>query len=568
VTSIFESAERLGNITKPKKLHHVSASQVEMYRRCQRLWFFSYVVGIKSPPSPAMQKGTDIHARQQHWGETGELPEENDLWYELTKLSVAALGIEWTPERAKDLHVERKLDMPTFDGGPLWTGFIDLLDTAGTDYADAEIIDYKTTSDFRYAKTPDEIRNNLQLMSYAKYVFEMEPQAEQVAVGHLYLRTKLPARVLFPTRQIVDRTHVDERWQSYVADVVEMTALAASPPPKATDVTPDTSHCNDYGGCYFRAECGVGGLKTLFQISSPKKENTNMVEGTISFSEKLKQRKLAMAGSTSVGTAPIASQAVAIEEPKAVAIEEPKASCDQCKGKKFYKAEGDDRFLMCKKCHGSDFAANGIVPPDAPARSTAEPSPGVVAALAAPNEAPADKKMRKKKEKPETAPEVPRAIPAPPMGSHTASVISIKVEGDDGQMVPFEIQNEAVVVEKLTKTVAVKEAKIAAKQTSARTKPAVAPTIYIDCLPLKGANAPMPFEEWLTPITDLLADEHNVPDYRMISYTSKGVLMAGIQQMLDTLPATLFVNSSYSGAEIFLEATIPHAAQVIRGFRG
>jgi len=44
---------------KPRK--HVSATQLEMFLTCQQSWFFSYVQGIKIPPSAAMLVGSSLH---------------------------------------------------------------------------------------------------------------------------------------------------------------------------------------------------------------------------------------------------------------------------------------------------------------------------------------------------------------------------------------------------------------------------------------------------------------------------------------------------------------------------
>lgn len=43
-------------------LHHVSATQISMYRDCPRQWAYRYVLGLKAPPGGALVVGSGVHA--------------------------------------------------------------------------------------------------------------------------------------------------------------------------------------------------------------------------------------------------------------------------------------------------------------------------------------------------------------------------------------------------------------------------------------------------------------------------------------------------------------------------
>lgn len=95
--------------------------------------------------------------------------------------------------------------------------------------------------------------------------------------------------------------------------------------------------------------------------------------------------------------------------------------------------------------------------------------------------------------------------------------------------------------------------------------------IYIDCLPVKGTHkgAFVMMEDWLAPILKVVAEANNVADYRLISYTSRGVLAEGISAQRQLAPPPVLVVASHaSGADVVLENLIPFARTVVRGMRG
>lgn len=546
-----------------KRIEHVSASQVDLYRRCPRLWYFQYVVGKKPPPSPAMQRGTDIHARMETWAKTGKLPPKDDPWHDLASAGVAMLGVEWSPERAALFRVEHQIELPTFEddgvAGPKWVGFIDLLDLHDDLF---RVRDYKTISDFRYVKTPEEIRDNLQLNVYAKYVLSAY-SVESVPVGHLYLRTKPPARAHEPPPQILHRDHVERRWEEYLTDVREMSALARQAPP-ALEVECDTSHCNDYGGCFFRADCGV--IPSLF---------TTTRKGPVmsDFADKLRKRSLRV-----VEPPPAALEAPEVKEPPTTAPEpvvevaprKKTTTCPECLGKKYVPSGNEGGFLLCKKCNATGVVApNGIskhaapaptpasevgaaiIPPDAPSRSELD---------AAPPE-PEKKTRRRKVTATEPTEQAPKpSLPPPPMGPHT------KPDEKAEAKVEAKVEAKAPPAPAPATTTAIEST----ERKTTRKRPATSPVLYIDTICTKG-NAPRatPLEVWMSPIVEAVSDALGLPDYGMdFANKANGALMAAIQESLDTLPEHIFVKSSYRGASVFLEAVIPHAKEVYQGLRG
>lgn len=106
--------------------------------------------------------------------------------------------------------------------------------------------------------------------------------------------------------------------------------------------------------------------------------------------------------------------------------------------------------------------------------------------------------------------------------------------------------------------------------------PLVAPVLYVDCYPTKGAAGKVTtLEEWLAPVAELAAlaavDREGKPtpadDYRFVPYVAKGLLAAAIRACLSSLPEELAVDTRSGGADVFLEVVTPFARQVIKGVR-
>jgi hypothetical protein len=165
-----------------------------------------------------------------------------------------------------------------------WLGYIDLLySMRGNSMV---IWDHKTTSDFRYAKTPEEIARNIQPLSYARWVYEQGHKG-MIDLVLFYLKTKPKCpkkpKVLYRSK-LVSEAHVRSYWDSEVLSVIpDMKTVAAVPESDTQLLRPNTNACSLYGGCEFRGKCGIDN-----SISSMFRNNTKGSEMTTSFMEKMK----------------------------------------------------------------------------------------------------------------------------------------------------------------------------------------------------------------------------------------------------------------------------------------
>lgn len=490
------------------KLSHVSASQLDLFQRCPRSWFFQYVLKIKPPSTPAQERGTAIHSEVEHYLRTGEIrPSEfEDL------VSAAAAHLPVGGKLLIEHEIGGPLDqppgergkprygIPTFEGGPRWVGFIDLLDL---ETHIPTVTDHKSTSNFKYCKTEDELANNTQLVSYAKYVFDLVPNANECELEHVYIRTTgKPASRVVST--VVNRFRVFEMWSKFLTTIRTMCAIAESvTDPQA--VEPNTDSCGDYGGCPHLARCGV--QKNILGGFVPMKK---------SLMEKLQQIE-----------APTVKD-VAQELERSTSV-----PADSSPAQSMARVLG--AFLP-------QSGATGVLPPDAPARET---TPAEAEALAAPK-----KRGRPKKAQIEPlVTEAKLAQQAAALNAEVAAdvaVVAARIEakqvqagaptpaGGNGSAPPEALKREFIVL--------------------------------VNSTSLKRQNTMAAL--WLEPIFQRANEIGEVSDWRLLAYgPSKSVLAMALKENLATVPPILNVDSGMAGADVLVEVLAPHALDVIRATR-
>ena len=274
-------------IAPGKKVHRtVSPSQVDNFRKCPRRWYNASVLHDRQPQPAFMMKGEAIHKALEVYGLTGEVltsvpmpnPEKGGAIEEISTFAFVQAAIPHLKPPANDpywdewkgkgpngsnsagLMLEQQADMGTWADyeredpiiGPSWTQFIDRIEAFPDS---AKIIDFKTTSDFRYAKKPAEFLENTQLIANARWLFQNSDYVT-VEIGHLYLGTKTKTPKALPVFTTVTRDDVERQWVKDLEIVKEMVTWAALSPPTADALPPNTSSCGEYGGCYYRDKCG------------------------------------------------------------------------------------------------------------------------------------------------------------------------------------------------------------------------------------------------------------------------------------------------------------------------
>ena len=247
-------------------LPHVSASQVKTFQRCNRKWYFEKIMGKRGPSTHAQRRGTAIHEALEIYIKTGEIVDEVHTNVITGRVIPSPTGpaneeetsetflvrrfVEATKEHIdheKVVAVEGNMRLETYEGGPDWIGFIDLLTTK-------RVIDYKTTSNFRWAKTPEELKNDAQACSYVLSIFRQFPEADEFDVKLIYIQTSNKIKVnVKPVEATFTRAECEAVFAEAVAEVKKMSIAAKYTDPNK--VPGNLAACMDFGGCEHRTYC-------------------------------------------------------------------------------------------------------------------------------------------------------------------------------------------------------------------------------------------------------------------------------------------------------------------------
>lgn len=220
-------------------LSHVSASSIKLFNNCNRRWYDRYVLGRKGETSKAMERGSAVHKQLEDYLQSGEFPDTSD------EGQIAKSGLKYLPPPSEDLHVEITLEDYPIEGTPApFKGFIDLYVTPEqADDGIPEILDHKTTSNFKYALTAKDLSEDIQMIIYAAHMLHHLPDATHIRLTHVCYLTKPPYQSQH-TSTVVSREHVDSRF-SEILEIVEKMVAASELP--ATAMDKNKGYCFAYG---------------------------------------------------------------------------------------------------------------------------------------------------------------------------------------------------------------------------------------------------------------------------------------------------------------------------------
>jgi hypothetical protein len=609
---------------------------VDAYRRCPRVWYNASILKDREPQKPFQSRGEKIHKALEIYAKTGEVRPAID---DVSTLEFVQVALPHIPKPKTDtefwgqfevdtahLLLEEPGEMASYEDGPAIVQYIDVVEALPTS---CRIIDYKTTSDFRYAKTPEELANNTQLCWNAKYIFAISDYSE-ISIEHLYLLTKGRPKAK-PVATVVTRAMVDAIWERDMATVREMVAWAELHPPTADDLPPNTKSCDMYGGCYYRAKCGFdvqtigyrkaepsmsdsqknGLLAELLQQSQAPSAGSAVVQKVAAAVQAGDEDTLAavLGGGTTTITAPAPPPAgktlfetlneAAPVQPPPIAPPAPPSEGVAFAGATKVAQEARERLEAQRAAAAppvptESAPVTGIVPPDAPPRtSTPEEVSAANAAIeakekekaaAAAAEAAGEEPGQKKRGRPKKT----AVAPAVTVSTEAGELVA---RNDAGQEIPMP--------EKLAGFAALLAADRSALDTS-KTNEGVEPTpsppadiannaeqlrtilltpdtafecgceiIFIDCLPQRGWKGDQPTDlgSMMHAFEKVAAQAANKADYRMIPYESKGYLALAVRTLMRGLPKAVYLDSHLPGGDVFLSVVTPYAKMIFRGTR-
>jgi len=241
----------------------VSASQVSKLRRCKRAFAFEYVENKRPPSSKVQEFGTAVHKQLEMWLSESKVPDGSAAGL------VAKSGLQWLPVPHEKLETELEFVM---DWGPnvQTGGFIDVIQPPGLfDTAEPMIIDHKTTSDLRWAKSEADLVIDEQAIIYSVWAMTHFDSAEVRARWVYYAATNPKSgrrrpkgtrmvEVLFSARDPKFLAEV-ERLDLDVKECVRIRTLNL----RGMSFEPSPESCRLFGGCFHVNRCNLSPLDSL-----------------------------------------------------------------------------------------------------------------------------------------------------------------------------------------------------------------------------------------------------------------------------------------------------------------
>ena len=287
-------------------MHKVSPSQISNFRDCPRKWWYASIAKIPYPQHPSAALGERVHkilemstAAKSRPGSTTTVsentPQKEVLVAQAAWDAIDSFLLQQTGRSLVDreAQIEEAWELP--QGAPLTLAARGRADLVLPDF----IVDWKTTSDLRWAKSAKELRSDPQVLMYSAALDPDEPVRDFV---HVYTQTRnsTAARVVHTP---IDRFMREQGLIALDKHVAAMAGCASAG--AAEEVEPNTDACSRYGGCPFALRC-MGRPKGEGSMSKSKSDpfaarraaNVNPTQPNDPSPTLDTERKLVVAGDT------------------------------------------------------------------------------------------------------------------------------------------------------------------------------------------------------------------------------------------------------------------------------
>ena len=194
-----------------------SASQISTYEMCPRKWAWNKIDGLESPPNKYAEMGTQVHHHLETWLKHRKVPAVG----EAAVIANAMIPHLPPPQSIDPADVEREFRWRFHEVA--FRGFIDLIHIDYTKSVPVSIYDHKTTSDLQWAKTPEDLGNDVQATLYARVLMD-QTSTDSVQLQWTYATRKARPQVL-PVRRLVTRDEILPRVSLTVASAREMQTI-------------------------------------------------------------------------------------------------------------------------------------------------------------------------------------------------------------------------------------------------------------------------------------------------------------------------------------------------------
>lgn len=311
----------------PARTPTISFSAIESFDPalggCARKWAFSRLDGVPKPQSPGAALGSRCHELWESYLRDGtpfDLSTPEGRICDATRHLLPAPGSCMAVEEAFRFTWE----------GVTWAGKKDAVYMVKHNIV---VLDHKTTSDFRYAKTTREaLLEHPQAPLYAvaeaqgtwqrvflawnhvKHNVTFDKNAPPNARGYTIKRAGRPVALEPPVRLIVSRSEAEDALGKHVPTAKRMLQIIQEPPAPidgsiARALEPNPDACDAFGGCPYRSQCGL----TPQEIAARMTRSFATAENGEKMGSALRDR-IAQIKADRAGNGPTQSSAIGVQQ--------------------------------------------------------------------------------------------------------------------------------------------------------------------------------------------------------------------------------------------------------------
>lgn len=230
----------------------ISPSQIATFRECERKWAYDKIDRLPRKPNKYAQIGTDTHKELERWLELGKPPRAKTL-----AGRIALAGLHALPEpgiAVTEYYVRFRYK------GVLYHGYVD----GFWEHINRPVLfvhDHKTTGDFRWAKTAEELLVDPQMAIYSFGLLLVYPKHEAVVGRWQYhLRRPTPTKSGYKHRtRLVELKQTRAQIEQHMEGIHETGLRIVQARSEPASARPKNfTHCKAYGGCDYIETCHRG----------------------------------------------------------------------------------------------------------------------------------------------------------------------------------------------------------------------------------------------------------------------------------------------------------------------
>lgn len=329
---------------------------------CQRKWGWEYVNGYKESPGPAAELGSRVHKVLERWLREGIPPDNRTV-----EGRIASSGIDFLPLPGPGLLVEREFKLKI--GRFFFRGFKDL--EFMTEDDGLWVVDHKTTGDFIWQKTDEDLLHDIQAMLYAKEALDRYG-LDEATLMWLYYRTRNKPKAQ-PTILRVDRDEVESGFEVIESVAAEMDTVRLQVV-DAKELPYNPNACAAFGGCPHQHRCNLSSKDKMKAIMAQADKKQSIREKMQA--RRKKKTKKATNGTSRTGRpSPTMNPPEAPDEDEALSTEPPPPAANtQAPKKKTSKKKRSKKKSSKSKGTGTSTPPTQTeIPETEPAEEASEP---------------------------------------------------------------------------------------------------------------------------------------------------------------------------------------------------